>query len=43
MEKIWYHAFYNELGVEPEDHPVICSEYPLSPTASREKMTQIMF
>ena len=42
LEKIWHHS-YSELGVSPENYPVLLTEACHGPKANRERMTQIMF
>ncbi|KAF9112566.1 actin [Mortierella sp. AM989] len=43
MEKVWQHAFYHELHVAPEEHPVLLTDVPGSPKENREMMAQVMF
>lgn len=43
MKNIKHHAFYNELSVDTEDHPVLQTVHSKNPKASREKMKQTMY
>jgi actin-related protein len=43
MGILWHHAFFNELKVAPDEHPVFLTEIPLNPLANRRRMTQIFF
>ena len=42
MEKRRRHAFYNERGAVPEEHPVLLTATSLNPAANRERMTQFI-
>ncbi|XP_067428064.1 uncharacterized protein [Thunnus thynnus] len=42
MEKIWHHTF-QQLCVEPEDHPVLLTEAAMNPLENRQHMVEIMF
>lgn len=43
IEKIWNHAFLNELHAVSEDYPVLMTEKPLTVRPHRERMISIMF
>ena len=43
VEKVWFHAFYNELRVAPEEYAVLLSEPPLNSRHNRAKTAQLMF
>ncbi|XP_028996523.1 uncharacterized protein LOC114849351 [Betta splendens] len=42
MEKIWHHTF-QQLRVDPEDHPVLLTEAAMNPLENRQRMVEIMF
>jgi len=43
MELIWRHLYSDELKVLPEEHPVLLTEAPFSPSSMREQAAQIFF
>uniref|UniRef100_A0A671TZD3 Si:ch211-241j12.3 n=1 Tax=Sparus aurata TaxID=8175 RepID=A0A671TZD3_SPAAU len=42
MEKIWHHTF-QQLRVDPENHPVLLTEAAMNPSENRQRMVEIMF
>ena len=43
IEKVWHHAYYNELRIAPEETSALFTEPPLNPKQNREKMCQVQF
>ncbi|KAJ8008918.1 hypothetical protein DPEC_G00083410 [Dallia pectoralis] len=42
MEKIWHHTF-QQLRVDPDDHPVLLTEPAMNPLENRQRMVELMF
>ncbi|XP_034755783.1 uncharacterized protein LOC117961323 [Etheostoma cragini] len=42
MEKIWHHTF-QQLCVDPDEHPVLLTEAAMNPSENRQRMVEIMF
>ncbi|UJG42245.1 MAG: actin family protein [Candidatus Heimdallarchaeum endolithica] len=43
MERIWHYTFYNDLRVNPNEHPILLTEPPLNKNVNKEKMAELMF
>ena len=43
MERVWQHAFYNELRLDPEGYPVLLTEPVMNANSERAKTQEIMF
>jgi actin-related protein len=43
VENILGYTISHELQAEPEDHPLLITEVPLSPKSNREKMAELIF
>uniref|UniRef100_UPI00398F417A uncharacterized protein n=1 Tax=Pristiophorus japonicus TaxID=55135 RepID=UPI00398F417A len=42
-EDLLRHVFYEDLKVSPEEHAILISDPPLSPTTNREKIAEFLF
>jgi actin-related protein len=43
LEKMWYHAFFSELIIDPEEHAVLLMEAPMPEKIAREQAFEICF
>ncbi|XP_031467603.1 actin, acrosomal process isoform-like [Phasianus colchicus] len=43
LEELWYHIFYHDLAVCPEELAVLATDAPLSPIINREKVAELLF
>lgn len=43
MERIWHHTFYDQLSVDPQEHPAMITDSPLNTFENKEKCTQLFF
>ncbi|CAH8548868.1 unnamed protein product [Schistosoma turkestanicum] len=43
LSLVWYYMFMKELRTNPENHPILISEYPLLPKFNREKLAEMIF
>ncbi|XP_062455176.1 actin-like protein 7A [Rhea pennata] len=43
VQDMWEYIFHTEMKIQPEDHAVLVSDPPLSPTTNREKYAEMMF
>lgn len=42
-EEIWKAAFNNRLGIDPTEHPLLCTEPAWNPSEKREKLLELAF
>ncbi|XP_076975691.1 actin-like protein 9 [Tamandua tetradactyla] len=42
-ELIWRHMLEHDLGAAPQDHPLLFSDPPFSPSTNREKLVEVAF
>lgn len=43
VQDIWEYLFHAEMKIRPEEHAVLVSDPPLSPTTNREKYAEMLF